>query len=67
MTPWNDDSQRAANRARAMCRVAEVFGVEPRPDDLELAEGPKARMVSASEIAPERVDWLWPGRIPSGR
>jgi hypothetical protein len=40
MTEWIEDSQRATNRARARCKVAEMFGVEPHPDDLDLADGP---------------------------
>ncbi len=66
MTAWIEDSQRAANRARAMCRVARILGVEPPAADLELADGPTARIVSARDLAPERVEWLWPDRIPLG-
>jgi hypothetical protein len=44
-------------------RVAEILGVEPTAAERELAGGPTARMVSASEIAPEQVEWLWPERV----
>ena len=66
MTAWNVDSEVAASRARAMCRLAQVIGVEPSAADRALADGPTARIVSASDIAPERVEWLWPRRIPLG-
>jgi putative DNA primase/helicase len=66
MTEWIEDSQRATNRARARCKVAEMFGVEPHPDDLDLADGPKVKIVTADDVASEGVEWLWPGRIPLG-
>jgi putative DNA primase/helicase len=35
-------------------------------DETPFEPGPKAQMVPASAVAPRRVEWLWPDRIPLG-
>jgi hypothetical protein len=47
---------RAINRALDI----EVF------KEVDFDPGPKVQMDSASAIAPEPIEWLWPGRIPLG-
>jgi hypothetical protein len=67
MMLWDEDGERAVERIRAMVRGGGILGVEPPTADLEwAADGPRARVVSASDVAPERVEWLWPDRIPLG-
>lgn len=45
--------------------VADAFrdamGWDERPQQ------PKARILLAADVEPERVDWLWPGRVPKGK
>jgi hypothetical protein len=51
--------------AREAWKVEEILGGRPVAD-FDYEAGPSARMVSASEIAPGEVEWLWPDRIPLG-
>lgn len=44
---------------------AEVTGPGGRPVDVE--ELARSRFVRLSEVEPEHVAWLWPGRIPLGK
>jgi hypothetical protein len=60
-----DDRRRAAIEAHEMWKVEQILGGLPM-DDVDFDPAPKAQIVSASSIAPERVEWLWPGRIPLG-
>ncbi len=48
-----------------MWKVEQILGGLP-VDDVDFSAAPTAQIVSASSIAPERVEWLWPGRIPLG-
>jgi putative DNA primase/helicase len=65
--PEDELRRRAAFEAHQLWKISRIFAGEP----VAGAEGdfdpsPKAQMISASEIAPERVEWLWPVRIPLG-
>ncbi len=57
--------QQAAYEARQMWTVGDILSglSTPEPD---FDPSPRAQLISASAIAPRRIDWLWPGRIPLG-
>jgi hypothetical protein len=57
--------QRAAFEAQQLWKITEILTgtAAPEPD---FDPGPKAQLISASEIAPQPTEWLWPGRIPLG-
>jgi hypothetical protein len=57
--------QRAAFEAQQLWKITDILTgtAAPEPD---FDPGPKAQLISASEIAPQRTEWLWPGRIPLG-
>jgi hypothetical protein len=57
--------QRAAYEAQQLWKITEILTGGPLPEP-DFDPGPKAQLISASEIAPERIEWLWPGRIPLG-
>ena len=64
MKDWND-AHRAGFNARAVAdkvwsEESKANGKGPPSDDALICR-------CASEIAPERVDWLWPGRIARGK
>jgi hypothetical protein len=63
MRQWSEDRRRGAIDPREAWMVARILGGEPVAED---TFEPKARMVSASEVAPEQMEWLWPDRIPLG-
>jgi hypothetical protein len=59
----------AAEEARQMRQITRILGGQPAaaadaPDEFD--PSPRAQTVAASTIAPERVEWLWPGRVPLG-
>lgn len=59
----------AAEEARQMWQVERILNGLPddeahQPDDFD--PSPRAQTLPASAIAPENIEWLWPGRIPMG-
>lgn len=36
-------------------------------DDDDAAAPPRLRVVRLADVTPERVSWLWPGRLPAGK
>jgi hypothetical protein len=61
--------RQAAYEAEPMWKITRSLVGDP--DDVsEVADpfdpSPRAQTVAASAVAPGRVDWLWPGRIPLG-
>ncbi len=57
--------QRAAWEAEQLWKIGQIFGADA-PAEVDFDARPKVQMLSASDIAPERIQWLWPGRIPLG-
>jgi putative DNA primase/helicase len=57
--------QRAAYEAQQLWKISQIITGEATPEP-DFDPGPKAQLISASAIAPERIEWLWPGRIPLG-
>lgn len=69
MGPMDHLRRIAAEEARQMRRIGQILGDQPEdvPEDPdEFDPRPRAQTVAASAIAPDRVAWLWPGRIPLG-
>ncbi len=65
MRQRSEDRRRAAIDAHEAWKVARILSGESADGD-PFEPGSRARMTSASAIAPEQVEWLWPGRIPLG-
>jgi len=40
---------------------------EERADDEHALLGPRGAVVTLSTVTPERVTWVWPGRLPAGK
>lgn len=64
MKDWND-AHRAGFNARAV--ADKVWSEESKANGKGPPSGDALICRCASEIAPERVDWLWPGRIARGK
>ena len=64
MKDWND-AHRAGFNARAV--ADKVWSEELKANGKGPPSGDALICRCASEIAPERVDWLWPGRIARGK
>ncbi len=63
---YDDELRRyAAYEAQQLRELSNILDCEIRPE-ADLDPGPRVQLVSASAIAPQRIDWLWPGRIPLG-
>jgi hypothetical protein len=52
-------SRQEAELAAQQARIARIGA--------RLPTGPRARVVRFADVTPERVDWLWPARIPLGK
>jgi putative DNA primase/helicase len=65
MESYDKLRQRLADEVGLLWRACpNVTGhAEPEPD---VDSGLEAQLISASAIAPQRIEWLWPGRIPLG-
>ncbi len=61
--PRHDESGPCPHCGETMGRP----GPRRLPSDLQPPEGPTARIVHLSDVIAERVDWLWPARIPLGK
>ena len=64
MKDWND-AHRVGFNARAV--ADKVWSEESKANGKGPPSGDALICRCASEIAPERVDWLWPGRIARGK
>ena len=64
MKDWND-AHRAGFNARTV--ADKVWSEESKANGKGPPSGDALICRCASEIAPERVDWLWPGRIARGK
>ena len=64
MKDWND-AHRAGFNARAV--ADKVWSEESKANGKGPPSGDALICRCASEIAPERVNWLWPGRIARGK
>jgi hypothetical protein len=69
MERFEELRQQYVDEAREMRQLARILRGQPADDPAgadDFGPGLKAHTVTASAIAPGRVEWLWPGRIPLG-